>query len=136
MTRPVSPATHQRLREAMERLFNAEPQHTDGNLTKNNLWREARLSRATMNRATDILAEWDARIGDSPAGAAARQRDDEIENLRSSLRAARHEGRQLQDQLDAAATVITALTTENAALRRQAANSSARIVPLFSDHGR
>jgi hypothetical protein len=96
MTRPVSPATHQRLREAMERLFNAEPRHTDGKLTKNNLWREACLSRATMNRATDILAEWDARIGHSPAGAVARQRDDEIENLRSSLRAARHEGRQLQ----------------------------------------
>jgi chromosome segregation ATPase len=120
----------------MERLFNAKPQYTDGKLTKNNLWREAQLSRATMNRATDILAEWDARIGDSHAGAAARQRDDEIDNLRSSLQAARLERHQLQDQLDAAATVIAALTNENAALRRQAMNSSARIVPLFSDHGR
>jgi hypothetical protein len=136
MTRPVSPATHQRLHQAMERLFNAEPQHTDGRLTKNNLWREARLSRATMNRATDILAEWDARIGDSPAGAAARQRDDEIDNLRSSLRAVRLEAGQLQDRLDAAAVVIAALTNENAALRRQAVISPARVVPLFSSRAR
>lgn len=136
MTRPVSPATHQRLREAMERLFNAEPQHTDGKLTKNNLWREAQLSRATMNRATDILAEWDARIHDSPADAAARQRDDEIEDLRSRLRAARLESGQLQDRIDAAATVIAALTNENAALHRRAMDSPARIIPLFNGHVR
>jgi predicted nucleic acid-binding Zn-ribbon protein len=136
VTRPASAATHRRLRDAMERLFNAKPQYTDAKLTKNNLWREAQLSRATMNRATDILAEWDARTGDSPAGVAARQRNDEIESLRSSLQAARLERRQLQDQLDAAATVIAALTNENAALRRQAMNSSPRITPLFSDHGR
>lgn len=119
----------------MARLFNAKPQYTDGKLTKNNLWREAQLSRATMNRATDILAEWDSRIGDSHAGAA-RQRDDKIDRLRSSLQAARLERHQLQDKLDAAATVIAALTNENAALRRQAMNSSASIVPLISDHGR
>jgi chromosome segregation ATPase len=120
----------------MERPFNAKPQYTDGKLTKNNLWREAQLSRATMNRTTDILAECDARIGDSPAGAAARQRDDEIDSLRSRLQAARLERHQLQDQLDAAATVIAALTNVNAALRRQAMNSSARIVPLFSERVR
>jgi hypothetical protein len=130
VTRPVSPATRQRLREAMERLFNGEPQHTDGKLTKNNLWREAQVSRATMNRAVDVLAEWDARASDSPAGAAAQQRDEEAKQLRSSLRASHLERRKLRDQLDAAATVIAALHTENAALRRQAANSSARIVPL------
>ena len=134
MTRPVSPATHQRLRQAMERLFNGQPQHTDGKLTKNNLWREAQLSRATMNRATDILAEWDTRVYDSPAGATARERDDEIEGLRSQLRAARLESRQRQELLDAAATVIAALAAENAALRRQAADFPARLVPLFGDH--
>ncbi|MFC6015652.1 hypothetical protein ACFP2T_05545 [Plantactinospora solaniradicis] len=62
----MSPATRQRLREAMQRLFTGVPQHTDGTLTKNNLWREARGSRATMNRATDILAEWDAHVSESP----------------------------------------------------------------------
>lgn len=134
MTRPVSPATHRKLRDAMERLFNAQPRYTDGKLTKNNLWREAQLSRATMNRATDILAEWSTRLNDSAAGTAARQRDEEIDALRSNLRASRHEARQLQERLEAAAAVIAAFATENVTLRRQAANSTAHIVPLFSNH--
>lgn len=130
MTSPVSPATKQRLREAMQRLFNGEPRRTDGKLTKNNLWREAGLSRATMNRAAEILAEWDARVSDSPAGAAVRQRDEELDDLHSRLQASRQECHKLQDQIDAAATVIAALMAENAALRRQAACSSAVVVPL------
>ncbi|GLH98846.1 hypothetical protein [Phytohabitans aurantiacus] len=135
MTEHVSPATRQRLRDAMERLFNGQPQHTDGKLTKNNLWREAQVSRATMNRAADVLAEWDARVSESPAGVAARQRDEEFEQLRSRLRTSQRERRKLQDQIDAAATVIAALHSENATLRRQAANSTARIVPLFGGGG-
>jgi hypothetical protein len=130
MTEHVSPATRQRLRDAMERLFKGQPRHTDGKLTKNNLWREAQVSRATMNRATDVLAEWDAHVSDSPAGLATRRRDEELDQLRSRLRASQLEHRELRDRLDAAATVIAALHTENAALRRQASSFSARIVPL------
>jgi hypothetical protein len=51
--------------------------------------REAQVSRATTNRASDILAEWDARVSDSPAGTAARKRDDELDRLRQSLKASR-----------------------------------------------
>ena len=58
----VSPDTAKALRGAMQRLFAGKPQRTDGRLTKENLWREAQVSRATMNRARPILAEWDARI--------------------------------------------------------------------------
>ncbi|MBC8989586.1 MULTISPECIES: hypothetical protein [Micromonospora] len=130
MTAPVSPATQQRLREAMKRLFDRQPIHTDGKLTKNNLWREAEVSRATMNRAADILAEWDARVADSLAGAVASHRGEELDDLRSSLEASRRRCRQLQDQVDAAATVIAALAAENATLRRQALNTSAVVVPL------
>ncbi|MEV4283517.1 hypothetical protein [Actinoplanes xinjiangensis] len=36
----------------------------------------------------------------------------------------------MQDQLDAAATVIAALHAENITLRRQTADTRARIVPL------
>ncbi|WP_435204922.1 hypothetical protein [Micromonospora sp. bgisy143] len=129
MTAPVSPATQQRLREAMKRLFDRQPIHTDGKLTKNNLWREAGVSRATMNRAVDILAEWSARVADSPAEAAARHHTAELAELRGSLEASRRRCRQLQDQVDAAATVIAALAAENAALRRQALTTSA-VVPL------
>ncbi|MEU8240962.1 hypothetical protein AB0C07_22190 [Actinoplanes missouriensis] len=114
----------------MHRLFEGRPQHTDGKLTKNNLWREAQVSRATMNRASDILAEWDAYARDSPTGVAMRRRDEQLEQLRCQLRQAHLERHKLQDRLDAAATVIAALHTENTALRRQAADPSARIVPL------
>jgi hypothetical protein len=36
--------------------------HTDGQLTKQNLWKEAGVSRATMNRAHTILAEWNDQV--------------------------------------------------------------------------
>jgi len=130
MSPPVPPATHDRLREAMERLFTGRPQHTDGKLTKNNLWREAQVSRATMNRATEVLADWSAKVQDSPAGTAERHHDAELADLRSQLRAHRLEQRRLRDQLDAAATVIAALSAENAALRRHRNNLSATVIPI------
>jgi hypothetical protein len=53
----VSARAEKALREAMERLFTGRPARTDGKLTKNKLRREAGVSRATMNRATDVLAD-------------------------------------------------------------------------------
>jgi hypothetical protein len=118
----------------MERLFTGKPQHTDGRLTKNNLWREAGVSRATMNRATEIVAEWDARTAASPAGTLQRQHNHEITDLRGNLRRSRADCRQLQDQVDAAATVIAILLAENVALREQVARRSAVVVPLGRSH--
>jgi hypothetical protein len=46
----------------MHRLLTGAAHRTDGRLTKQNLWKEARVSRATMNRAHTILAEWDDQI--------------------------------------------------------------------------
>lgn len=40
-----------KLRAAMERLLSGTAEHTDGRLIKENLYREAGVSRATMNRA-------------------------------------------------------------------------------------
>jgi hypothetical protein len=121
MTGTVSPATQQRLLEAMQRLFAGTPQHTDGRLTKNNLCREAQVSRATMNRAGDILAAWDAQVKDSPAGTAVRCRDYDLSRLEQDLKASRARCHELQDHLDAAAT----------ALRRQAADTtSPTLIPL------
>ncbi|MFI9046111.1 hypothetical protein [Streptomyces sp. NPDC053427] len=74
------------LRAAMQRLFEGKPQRTDGRLTKENLWREAQVSRATMNRATTILVEWDSHVaehGTSTPGEA--RRDEEIAKLRKKL---------------------------------------------------
>ncbi|MEV3858404.1 hypothetical protein AB0J38_29320 [Streptomyces sp. NPDC050095] len=126
----VSPKTEQALRQAMERLLTSNPQHTDGKLTKNNLCREAQVSRATMNRATELLAEWDERVGASPAGLREQQRDAELAKLRSKLRKSRQECRDLRDHVDAAATVIMTLLAENASLRKHTANHSAAVVPL------
>ncbi|MFE5109462.1 hypothetical protein [Streptomyces sp. NPDC056663] len=129
----VSPKTEQALRDAMERLLTSNPQHTDGKLTKNNLCREAQVSRATMNRATDLLAEWDNRVGTSPASLREQHRDAELAELRSKLRKSRQECRDLQDQVDAAATVIMTLLAENASLREHTTNQSAAVVPLPLD---
>jgi hypothetical protein len=97
----------------MERLFTGRPSRTDGKLTKNNLWREAGISRATMNRATDVLADWDDRIGRSPASLHDQRQAQEIADLRRQLKNNRQERQQLQDQVDAAATVIAVLLAEN-----------------------
>ncbi|MFF4012753.1 hypothetical protein [Streptomyces sp. NPDC001717] len=126
----VSSKTEHALREAMERLLAGTSQHTDGKLTKNNLCREAKVSRATMNRADDILDEWDNRTGTSPAGLREQQRDTETSDLRNKLREIRDKCRRLQDDVDAAATVIMTLLAENASLREHATNRSAAVVPL------
>ncbi|MDQ0753957.1 hypothetical protein QF034_008188 [Streptomyces africanus] len=128
----VSPKTERALREAMERLLASTPERTDGKLTKNNLCREGQVSRATMNRATDVLSDWDSRVGTSPAGLREQQRDAELTELRSKLRKSREQCRQLQDQVDAAATVIMTLLSENAALREHTTNSAA-VIPLPLD---
>ncbi|WP_329111939.1 hypothetical protein [Streptomyces sp. NBC_01353] len=85
----VSPRTERALRDAMERLFTGRPTRTDGKLTKKNLWREAGVSRATMNRATHVLADWDHRIGHSPARLQDRKQADTITALRQHLLKAR-----------------------------------------------
>ncbi|WP_331731596.1 hypothetical protein [Streptomyces sp. NBC_00073] len=126
----VSTKTEQALRDAMERLLSGRPQHTDGKLTKNNLCREAGVSRATMNRATEILTEWDARTTTSPAGILQHQHAAQLSELRSKLRKSREERRALEDQVDAAATVIMTLLAENASLREHAMKGSAAVVPL------
>ena len=59
----VSPATEKKLRDAMERLLAGKSKRTDGRLTKANLHIEAGVSRATMNRATEVIADWNASVG-------------------------------------------------------------------------
>ena len=83
----VSPRAAKRLRDAMDRLLAGRPQRTDGRLLKENLWKEADVSRATMNRAARILAEWNLRIaecdGFTPREA---HKHDEITTLRRKTR--------------------------------------------------
>jgi hypothetical protein len=113
----VSAHTAERLREAMQRLLTGCPQHSDRRLIKDNIWKEAQLSRATMNRATRILAEWDTAVaacdGFTPPEA---RKNDELDTLRA---AKTRECTQLSHRLDAAASAIVALHHDNTLLRQE-----------------
>lgn len=116
----VSPKTAVALRAAMARLFDGRPQRTDGRLTKENLYKEAQISRATMNRAHAVLAEWDAHLaahGKTTPGEA--QRNAVIDDLKRRLAKKTQECTRLENTLKAAATAIAALHHDNQALRQQ-----------------
>ncbi|TLP92367.1 hypothetical protein FEF26_14795 [Nesterenkonia salmonea] len=119
MPDPVRQSDSQlKLRAAMERLLAGTAERTDGRLIKENLYREAGVSRATMNRARDVLDDWSSRVnGTQP-------RDKEIEKLRDDLREQRREVRrlrrraqELQEQLTIASTAISEMHVENQLLR-------------------
>jgi chromosome segregation ATPase len=116
----VAPATATALRSAMSRLLAGKPARTDGRLIKENLRKEAGVSRATMNRAKAILSEWDQAVaerGSLTPGEA--RRDEQIDTLRKQLASKTRQCTTLQHRLDAAATAIAALHHDNAALREQ-----------------
>ncbi|MFJ9624698.1 hypothetical protein [Streptomyces sp. NPDC101181] len=121
---PVSAATATKLREAMARLLAGEPLHTNGALTKENLAREAQVSHATVHRAEDILAEWDAKVARpilrSPGEV---ERDETIAKLRRQLRDSKANVTELQGKFDALAAVTANLYHENVALKRKLGGS-------------
>ncbi|QES17508.1 hypothetical protein DEJ45_24320 [Streptomyces venezuelae] len=125
----VSPKTIAALRAAMTRLFDGRPQRTDGRLTKENLYKEAQVSRATMNRAHAILAEWDAHLathGKTTPNEA--KRDAVIADLKKRLTAKTQECTLLENKLKAAHTAIAALFHDNEALRQQLDKDAATVV--------
>lgn len=103
-----------KLRAAMARLLGGAAERTDGRLIKENLYREAGVSRATMNRASAVLEEWSRQVnGTQP-------RDRELEELKHRLTGQRRKVRELHDrvkeleaQLTIAATTIGELHVEN-----------------------
>ncbi|WP_280725295.1 hypothetical protein [Kitasatospora sp. MAA4] len=104
----------------MARLFTGQPRRTDGRLTKDNLGREAGVIPATVFRAKDVLAEWDAHVAEHGAvtpGEA--RRDAELRELRRKLADAKAEITELNHRLTAAATVIAALHHDNQLLRTE-----------------
>ncbi|MFG3426108.1 hypothetical protein [Streptomyces californicus] len=117
---PVSAATETKLREAMVRLLAGEPLHTDGALTKENLAREAKVSHATVHRAEEILAEWDAQVARPVLRTPGEvQRDETIADLRKQLREAKVRVTEVQGKFDALATVAANLYAENLALKKK-----------------
>ncbi|MFD3804778.1 hypothetical protein ACFWTC_14360 [Streptomyces sp. NPDC058619] len=121
---PVSAATETKLREAMGRLLAGEPLHTDGALTKENLAREARVSHASVHRAEEVLAEWDAKVARPVLRTPGEvQRDETIADLRKQLREAKAQVTEVNGKLDALAAVTANLYHENLALKKKLGNS-------------
>ena len=108
-----------RLRDAMDRLLVGRPQRTDGRLIKDNLWKEADVSRATMNRAAHILAEWNSRVAECEGFTSGEARKTTNTTLRTKLANKIRECSDLHHQLDAAATAIAALHHDNSLLRQE-----------------
>lgn len=127
---PVSVASAEKLRAAMARLLAGEPLHTDGALTKENLAREAQVSHATVHRAEDILAEWDAQVARPVLRTPGEVRRDEIiAELRTQMRKARNHAAELQGKLDALATVTANLYAENLVLKKRLGRSRLAVLP-------
>lgn len=99
-----------KLRAAMERLLTGTAERTDGRLVKENLYREAGVSRATMNRTRSVLEEWSRRVD------GAQPRDKEIEELKQQLTERRSEARVLRDRIQALEAQLTIATTAVAEL--------------------
>lgn len=117
----------EKLQAAMERLLNGEPTFTDGALTKTNLYTEAQVSRATMNRYREIVQRWEDAIAVRNAASidveAVQRAHEALESRHreTALALAKVQGllRQAQSDLRASATVITALYSENLLLNEQ-----------------
>jgi predicted nucleic acid-binding Zn-ribbon protein len=121
---PVSAATEKKLREAMRRLLAGDPIHTNGALNKENLAREAGVSHATVHRAETILAEWEARVSKPSTKSPGEElRDERIADLKLRLSKANQAVTELQDKLDALASVTANLYYENQQLRSDLAKS-------------
>jgi flagellar motility protein MotE (MotC chaperone) len=95
------------------------------------LHREAGVSRATMNRAHDILAAWDLAVAQRTNTPATDLAPDELQHLRTKLDRKTRECTDLQQRLAAAATTIAALHHDNRALREELAQRHAsNVIPI------
>lgn len=126
----VSPFTEQALRSALERLASGAAQQCDGELTVSNLAREAGVSRATANRASEVVAELHRRRSAPPVEGAEgdrraetlRERIRHLEGeLTSAKRAARAEDSELRRRTALLAQQVQALSLDNHRLREQVA---------------
>lgn len=128
---PVSAATEKKLRGAMTRPLNGQPLHSDGALSKENLAREAQVSHATVHRAEEVLAEWDARIARPVVRTPGEvRRDETIAELRCQPGGATSRATELQGKLDALATVTANLYSENLELKKASVKGQGRITAL------
>jgi uncharacterized protein YPO0396 len=132
----ISPATEKKLRDAMQRLLTGKSKRTDGRLIKSNLHVEAGVSRATMNRATAVLVDWETAIGTQCA-----PRDAELIELQATVTALkqmiaklRRNNTELERKNQAAVTVIVELHAQLSAAR--GAEPRGTVTPLADRQSR
>jgi cell division protein FtsB len=115
----VSLATEQKLRDAMQRLLAGKSKRTDGRLTKANLHIEAGVSRATMNRAAAVIADWNAAVGAESAPRDARlvELQETVAKLKRTIAKLRQHNTELERRNRAAVTVIAELNAQLRASR-------------------
>ncbi|MBP2450120.1 hypothetical protein [Mycolicibacterium lutetiense] len=107
----VSPATEKKLRDAMQRLLTGQSRRTDGRLTKANLHVEAGVSRATMNRADAVLADWNTAVGArvAPRDSQIIELQGTVTKLKQTIATLRQSNTDLERKNQAAVTVIAEL---------------------------
>lgn len=119
MTTPVSESTERKLRDAMQRLLAGTAKRTDGRLTRANLHIEAGVSRATMNRAAAVIAEWNTAVGtqSAPRDAQLVELQDTVCKLKQTIAKLRQHNTELERRNQAAVTVIAELNAQLRATR-------------------
>ena len=129
----VTPETEKKLHEAMERLLTGKAKRTDGRLIKTNLHIEAGVSRATMNRATAVLAEWDCAVGtaSTPRDAQLVGLQETVSNLKKAVEKLREENTALKRKNQAAVTVIAELSAQIRSARGE--EPTGTVTPLRKD---
>ncbi|MBE5443275.1 hypothetical protein [Mycobacteroides abscessus] len=132
----VSPATEKKLRDAMQRLLAGQPKRTDGRLTKTNLHVEAGVSRATMNRAEAVIADWNTAVGTqiAPRDAQIIDLQEAVSKLKQTIVTLRQRNTELERKNQAAVTLIAELHTQ---LRAASGNDPrGTVTPLPARQGR
>lgn len=107
----VSANSETKLFEAMNRLLSGQARHTDGNLTKANLAREAKVSPATLYRSQKVISAWNQRVtSKTPRNPEAERLQDELANARNRIRNLESQNLKLKENLTASVTVIAELS--------------------------
>ena len=132
----VTPETEKKLRDAMQRLLTGKAKCTDGRLIKTNLHIEAGVSRATMNRAAVVLAEWDSAVGtaSTPRDAQLVGLQETVSNLKKAVEKLREENTALKRKNQAAVTVIAELSAQLRSARGE--EPTGTVTPLTKDRPR
>ncbi|MCC5582129.1 hypothetical protein IMZ11_41695 [Microtetraspora sp. AC03309] len=115
----VSLETEKKLRDAMQRLLAGRSKRTDGRLTKANLHVEAGVSRATMNRADAVIAEWNTAVGTRtvPRDSQVVELQEALTKLKRTNAKLRQRNTELERKNQAAVTVIAELHAQLCAAR-------------------